>query len=226
MANVGYSTTVKVSGTAVPVTGEACAFSSGAGASQVFQVTNSARRIWDPTVAVIVKDGVTVLTPGTQYTFDYLFGKIQFVAYTPVGAIAVDGSYLPTNAIAEARKLSFVQSRDLFDRTTFDSAGVRQRVALLQTVKGNLRGLALITDDLDAGVGGIQSLESFFTAGGAKLLEFRLGGVGNFFRAWVLFSGLMEDVPFDQVLEAGIDFEGTVFGVTGQNRGAAAGWGT
>lgn len=219
MALAGFATTVKASGIPVAATGEATT-SLG---SNVFQVTATARRIIDPNAAVVVRDGGVPIS-AANVLIDYLFGKFT-LSSPPGGAVTADFSFLPVNTIAEVRKASLKRSRNLLDRTTFDSGGVRQRLAGLKDLEGSLEGLAFVGDDLDPG-DATESVDSFFESGVPRLLEIRPGGSGDFFRCWFLFEDQGQDVSFDGLREASLPFKGTALTGVGQTEGAASGWGT
>ena len=189
-ASPSYSSTVKVSGTAVVITGEAC---TGLGGGQ-WQVTSAARRILDPYTAIVVKDGVATVA-ATLYTVDILFGIITFVGYSPSGAITINAAYLPTTAVAEVKSFSLDMKADLADSTSFDSSGAKQKVATLSDFTASFDGYALPTLDLDAVAAGTQSLLSWLQGGTPKLLEVKLSST-HYWRGWGLLEteGLKTDV--------------------------------
>src|SRR5574343_251248 len=179
MALAGHSTVLKVSGTAVAVTGEATTWLG----SSRWQVTSTGRRIIDPATAVVVKDGVSTVS-STLYTLDRLFGIVTFVGYTPSGSITFDYSYLPVQTITEVTSFSFSFGPELQESTTYDSGGAKQRTAGLVDGSGSFEFLSLLSADLDSVTGGVQSLASFLANGTAKLLEAKFGS--TYLRAWVL----------------------------------------
>ncbi len=215
------TTTVKVSGTAVAVTGEATTH----GAGNLYQVTNTAKRIIDPNAAVVVKDGgVPVLAKNVL--INYLFGTFT-LASPPGGAVTADFSYLPMNAIGEAKGYDFTRSRSLLDTTVFHATDKhRKRLAGLKDLSGSLKSLSPFNTDIDAGVGGVQSVDVFFNAGTPKLLEIRPGATGAYFRAWILFSKEAQTAAVDALVEGNIDFSGTSLTGVGQLEGTTQGWGT
>lgn len=118
-----YGQSVSLTDSSTVDDNEACAFVSGAGAAKLYQVTNTAKRLWDPTVPVVVKDGGTVVS-AADYVFNYLFGFIQFTAHAVGGAITVSGSYLPIVPYANASKFDFTIKQTLVDTTFFGSQAV------------------------------------------------------------------------------------------------------
>lgn len=202
MPSAGHGTTIKASGAANAVVNEATTSLGGS----VYQVTNTARRIWDPSAAITIKDG-GVAVGAEFWSFDYLFGKVTFSGYAPGGAVTVDGSYLGTFSVTECRRHSIALSRDLQDATTYDSGGWRKRQPALLDVSGDLECLSRPTDDLDAGVGGTQSLYSFLTNGTPKLLEIGYGA--RLMRGWVLLEALDEASEVEGLNSFTLNFQGS-----------------
>lgn len=183
MATPGFSGSVKASGTPVVITGEAC---TGLGGS-VWQVTSAARRILDPATALVVKDGAATVS-ASLYSFDYLFGKVTFSGYTPSGAITINAAYLPLLALAEVKAWNLDMKVDLADVTTFDSAGVKQKLALLEEWSLNFDFLANPMVDLDGVAAGTQSLTTWRDNGTPKLIELKLSTTPHYWRGWGLFD--------------------------------------
>lgn len=177
-ASAAYNGTLKLTGTAVPVTGEACGFVSGSDPNKLYHVTSASRRIWDPSVPIVVKDNGFAVT-AANWSFDYLFGFVQFIGYAPAAAITVDGSYLPTISIAEVRKYSLKIQGAQLDKTSFDSAGWRTFVQGLKNGSVDFELLSLIATSFDSNTGGLLTL---LTSDALKVLE--LGGAGRFWRVW------------------------------------------
>lgn len=213
MALAGYATTLKVAGTAVPVVNEA---STGLGGG-VWQVTNTARRIWEPSAAVTVKDAA-VTVAANLWSFDYLFGKVTFTGYTPSGAVTVDGSYLPTGPVAEVRSFNLSIKPNILDRTTFDSGGVKQKLSGLGDASGSFEFLSMPTADLDAGTGGDQSLVSFNAGAVFKVFELKVGTW--FFRAFIAIESIEESAQVDGLVQGTANFQ-----TAPQRAGAAMGFG-
>lgn len=86
-----YSQLLTYTATASTVmTGEAAAQLAG----QAYQITDTAKRLIDETVTMVVYDGVTDVTAQVA-SVDYMFGIVTFdVAYTVLGAVTIDGAYL------------------------------------------------------------------------------------------------------------------------------------
>ncbi len=186
-AIAGYTGSLKESGTAVPVTNEACGFVSGSGSTKLYRVTSSSRRIWDPASAVVVKDGGSTVA-AANYVFDYLFGFIHFTAHAVSGSITVDGSYLPTVAVALVRKHSMKLSRAQLDRSSYDDAdGWMRFITGLASGSLDVELLSKISETHNSEVKG-QFL--YLTSDRPKILE--IGGGSSFWRLWMKPESLSE----------------------------------
>jgi hypothetical protein len=221
MPIAGRATAVKVSGASTAMTGEATT-GNYRGNPKAFQVTNAAKQILDPDAAVVVKDGGTPIA-ASGYTVNYLFGVVTLVS-TPGGAVTIDASYIPTLTLAEARKVDWSRTCKLLEKTVFGNAEVRRTPGLVDC-EGSLEGLAPVTDDLDAGVGGEQSLDSFFTAGTPKLIEVSFTGTTRKFRAWALLEQLDEASSFDELVTHPVKWKGISKTGAGRTDCANFGWG-
>lgn len=190
-AIAGWRGVLQETGAAVPVTGEACAFVSGTDPNKVYQVTNAARHVWDPTVAVTIKDG-GVAVGAANYSFDFLSGTITFIGHTVTGAVTVDGSYLPVIAVAQVRKSSLKLNHNQLDCSNFDDAtGWR---AYTQGVAGgsvDVEMLSMPSAQFDVDVGGQFT---YLNSGRRKVLI--LGDTSNTkkWRLWMLEANLQQDV--------------------------------
>ncbi len=201
MPQVGHSSSLKVSGAAVAVTGEA---TTALVAGVTYQITNTAKRIVDPNTAIVVNDG-GVPVAATGYSFNYLFGKVTFVA-PPAGAVTIDCSYLPVAAIAEVREFKLAGNAGLVDSTSFDSAGARSKIATLLDSSGDFSMLSLPLDDIDPVTGGVQTLHTTMTTGAAKLLQIILGAY--YIRAWVKLSDIEVTGTVGDLVQSTASFEG------------------
>lgn len=136
----GYVATIKKTGTSTPMTGEAMALVSG----QEYQVVAPAKEVWDRQETFVVYDGVTDVTAEVD-SYNYLFGSLTFVGtYSVVGAITVDGAYLPLAAYGKAQEFTLTQSAENVDTTDFDTAqgnnGYRTFIPGLRQVSLDLSG--------------------------------------------------------------------------------------
>lgn len=228
MASAGYAATLKVGGTPVAMSSEACTTVT---TGLVYQVTSTSRRIISPAAAVAV--GIDADGPGaggfatataTAYTVDYLFGKFTFGSTQGASATAnTSAEYIPTLTIAEVTKWELSASRTVLDTTSMDSAGYHSRLASLFDLSGSITFLANPSTDLDSGAG-TTKLATLFTGGTPLLLEIRpLGTSGDYFRAWVSLSELSESGAVDGLVEYSANL--TLAAQKGLNRTDYAGYG-
>lgn len=114
----GYLAKLKKPGTPTAVVAQACTLVSG----KTYQINNTARRIWDRTANVVVKDNAVDHTADVL-SIDYLFGKVTFeAAYTVTGAVTVDVTYLPTIDLGKATAYTLTQTADAVKDTDFPTA--------------------------------------------------------------------------------------------------------
>jgi len=198
-ATAAWKGQLKETGTAVPVTGEACSFVSGSDPNKVYQVTNTARHIWDPTVAVTVKDNGSTVS-AALYSYDYLSGTISFSGHTVTGAVTVDGSYLPVIAVAQVRKASLKLNRNQLDCSNFDDQtgwhAYTQGVAA-GSIDCEMLSMPSAQFDVDAG-----GQFTYLNTGRRKVLE--LGDTSNTkkWRLWMLESDLQQDIDVQGLVTA------------------------
>jgi hypothetical protein len=201
MAFAGHRTTVKVHGTAVAMTDEACTENSGT----EFQISNAAKQVLNPAASVVVESGGTPLVYGTDYTLDYLFGRVLMLADRTGETITVTGQYLPLIDVAEARECEFKRSKSLPESTVFGDAA-RKRTPALEDLSGSLNTLASLDQEYESG----NSLYDALQDGTAKLLEYGSDDFpdGPMLRAWVLFESGNEASKYDGLRESGLSFQG------------------
>jgi hypothetical protein len=222
---------IKQGGTSTAFTNEAC---TKVTANTVYQITDTTKRVLDPTVALTVQvdpDGggaSPYATVGaTTYTVDYLFGTITFASDQGASAtVRVSaGNYIPTVTVAKVKEISYNATRDQGDSTSMDSAGYHGRTPTLLDLSGSLTSFESMSFDHDPG-GGVQTFISKLTGGTAWLLEDRSDPSGSYFRAWVLISSLENSGAVNDLLELVVSFVGTSISGSGRVDVAAFGWGT
>src|SRR4051812_25153572 len=109
---------VKLGGTPTAFTNEA---TTATVANKVYQIANTAKRVWSPTATITVKDGGVAVNAVTDpYTINRLTGKVTFAA-TTARVITISGTYLPMLTIAKAKSITYDRGAELLDDTTFDS---------------------------------------------------------------------------------------------------------
>lgn len=216
----GYSTTLRIPGTSTAITDEACTAVS----STVFQITDTAKRVLNPAVALTVKANTVTQAVGL-YTVDPLFGKVTF-AVAPTAPVTITGEYFPMLTVAEVFDASLSQSYTVLDSTVFGSDGVKTKTLGLGDFSGSFSTLKLLSYDNDTG-GGTQVLGTIFSGRTQTLIEYRPGGSGDYFRGWVLLSTTDEAAPVDGRLEAAVNFTGVSRSITGEaGEMVSGGWGT
>jgi len=216
-ATAAFNAQVKVTGAPVVMTAEAMALI----ATKTYQVTNTAKRIVDPATAVVIKDNGSAVAAANILSFDFLFGTVVVIpAYTPTAPITMDGAYIPTATIGEAKSVDISASGSLADVTSFDSAGSKRKLLTLIDASGSLTRLALPLDDLDGVTAGTQSIDGWMKAGTPRVLDV-LWTTGSRWRLWILFKDYKVTAQVDAVVTVSVDFE--LCAQAGTVAGAAAG---
>jgi hypothetical protein len=197
--NAGHLATVNMTGTSTAMSAEACSLVSG----KTYQIDNTAKRIIDPDVAVVVDDGGSPVSASDIESIDYLFGKVTFVgSYTPSGAITIDANYLPVAAVAYAKEYSFSKSTDMNDFTVFGNTS-RKRSAGLKDSSGSIGFFGHGEDTV-----GANTLEAKLAADTEYLFEFSPAS-GAKRRVW----GFLTDIPVNAdpsaLVEATLTWEGS-----------------
>lgn len=222
MSIAAHTSVVRAQGTSTAFTNEP---TTKLTANTVYQVTDSAKRLLDPAVALTVEvdadgaggGGYATASPST-YSVDYLFGRITFAADQGASALVrVSGSYLPTLDLVGVTEASYSAVRDVLDDTTIDnSSGVRTKKLGLGDVSGSFRVLELLTYDHDPGAGNLE-LGDVHDNGTPLLFEFDDGT--KKFRAWVLLEGVEADGSVSDLVGHTINFTGAA-----RAAGAAYAW--
>jgi hypothetical protein len=102
-ATAGKKVRLKISGAPIAFVADPM---TNSGDSKTYTITNAAKRVWDPSVAITVFYNA-VLQPAASYTINRLTGQVTFTAAQGASAVTVTGSYLPTTTIAEGKSFSF-----------------------------------------------------------------------------------------------------------------------
>ena len=180
---------VYLTGTAASMTAEAMSLVSGA----TYQISNTAKRILDPSQAVAVFDGGVAIS-STTYTIDYLFGKVVFDT-APTGAVTITGYYLPRAEAAEVYGATVNIKADLADSTAF---GAESR-AKEKTTKDANGSFDLRQSGQEAIVSG-DTVRSIIEARRVVVLDIALGDSGKRFRAFgLLGSAKQSSAPGDLI---------------------------
>ncbi len=193
MALPGHAVTIKAGITATAMVDEACTEVTGF----LFQVTDAARRILDPRVAIVVESGGVPVDP-SLYEVDELFGEITFTTNRTGETITLTGSFLPVFSIAEARSIDPTFTREQEDKTIIGD-DARSMLALLETVTGTIESLDIGNTDIDTG-GGTLTFGEVVRNGTPLILEYSPDGGTNGYRAWVKLESLNPTAAFDAIV--------------------------
>lgn len=208
MALAGHSTTVKALLSSTAMLAEACANIDG-GAYRKYRVTNAARRLIDIEQAVTVYKNA-VAQPVTAYTFNPLFGIITFGSALLIGdAVTIDAYYGSLTPLLEVRDVSMQLSRTMLEKTSFDSGGVKTRMAGLKDATGTLEQLSSLHDDIDPGAGTRYLDDAMQNAGeNSFILEVAFGsGSGQTFRAIILIDSEEMKAAVDDLVTASLNWQ-------------------
>lgn len=193
MTLAGKVAQVKVGGTAVAVLAEATTTTDDTN----YQITDTTRRVFDPTVSVTVNDGGVPTVEA--FTLNRLTGTVTFGSANPARVITVDYSYLPVAVLAEAKEFSLSVSAANEADNAFGDSWVT-RVQTLKDVSGSL-GRWKIVD---------ETLYNNLVNATVGLIEFYSDGADTFprWRAWTLLSSWDMSAGVTGLIEESIDFEG------------------
>lgn len=216
MPIAGHRTLLKVTGDTVAMTTEACTLVSAA----VAQVTNTARQILDPTVAISLYDN-GVLQTGTTYVIDYLLGKATKNAGSWTGPVTITASYLPVLEYAEAQSCSIAMQRAELEKTKMGDAD-RSFLLGLKEATGSVENLALLTDDFDPGAG-TTKVDTLFGAATQKVLEVTLNpDTPVRWRGLIYWVGVDQSAPLAELLKGSHKWR--VSALKGNGRSDFAAW--
>ena len=193
-ATAGKLVRLKLSGAAVAFTTEAC---TDTGDGKTYQITNAAKRVWDPTASISVfYNGV--LKPATSYTLNRLAGTITFASAPGAAPVTVTGSYLPMTTIAEGKSFSFKAAATYAEDTAFGDTDV-VRVQMQRMASGAIGMWWLDSSFLTAFLAGAQLVVEVAIANGATPIA----------RAWALLTERGHDVAMAGLQEEALTWEAT-----------------
>lgn len=134
-STAGKIALVKIGGTPTAFTDEAVTATT---ANKVYQITNTAKRIWSPTATITVKDGgVAVDADADPYVINRLTGKVTFTA-TTARVITISGTYMPMSTIAKSHSVTYEKGNEVLDDTTFDSGGSEENIPGIHSIAASL----------------------------------------------------------------------------------------
>lgn len=163
----GWQTTAKVSGTAASMTAEACT-----GATTTWQITDTAKRVLDPSVTPTWYDNAVAISSGDISSVNYLTGTVVFTG-SKTGPITVDADYYPMLSWASARMVEYTEEADELDTSVFGSQQ-KSSIQGMKAISGNGEILERLDYDLDSG-GDTQDWQSRYNDGVSVVLEITPG---------------------------------------------------
>jgi hypothetical protein len=192
-ATAGYNAKLYRSGTSTAMTAEATTLVTG----KTYRITNAAKRMLDPSVAVVVEDSGSPVVP---LFIDYLHGLVTFhPLYTVLGPITIDANYLPLTQIADVYNASFSTSVMMLDDTVYEDAQVSRKA-----------GLKDISGSFSCYDEGATALSSLLAAGTVLYLTWQQTGSGStgHLRARVLLESEDVSAAVDGLIESTYNFTG------------------
>lgn len=230
MATAGFNAVVKVAGTSTAFANEA---TTKTVANLTYQITDTAKRVIDPTVAVTVEvdadgagaGGYVAAAAGT-FTVDYTFGKVTFTADQGASALVrISGNYLPLVTVGTAREASVSVQNDLGDSTVFGNAE-KTAAPTLQSCSGSLGLLEDLYTDHDGGAG-TQQFKAYLLGKTLKLVEIDFDGGGTQkFRGFVYFDDGSVKAAVGDLINSTINFKVAPQVGSGQTEDAYFGFGS
>lgn len=207
-ATAAYATTIKVSGTSTAFTTEACTLVSG----KTYQITDTAKRIWDPNTDIRVFDNSVEVTDDANIeSYDMLFGKVTFASgYTPTTPITITGAYMPMHAVSQPKEFSLNISHNLLNGNYFRASGTDQiRLAGLRDCSGSIGRIEDGLVDIDTG-GGTLRMWDILTNKVPVVLEIVFGGSASndmTFRGWIMLENDEIGGDVDALIESTLAFQ-------------------
>ena len=196
MATAGNSAKLYRSGTSTSMTAEATTLVTG----KTYRITNAAKRMLDPSVAVTVDDGGVPIASANIQSIDYLHGIIVLDSgYTPSGAVTVDANYLPLSQIADVYTTSITTTVTMLDDTVYEDTAVSRKA-----------GLKDISGSFSAYDEGATAISELLGNGTVLFLTFEHTGSASVdhMRARVLLESDDSSVSVDGLVESTYSFVG------------------
>lgn len=193
----GKKAQVKVSGAATAFTDEA---TTEVTADTVFQITDTAKRVWDRTATITVKVD-TVTQASSLYTLNRLTGTVTFLSAIGAAAVVtVSGSYLPLSTAAEAKSYRYSVNGVVASKAAF-GASWDTNLAGIKNVAGSLSEWH-------------DPADTYFTdalvAGSPVVIEFWSNSAGAFdAKCWALLDSTGISAVLTGNVEESVSFVGT-----------------
>lgn len=191
----------------VKVTGSPVAFTSEAVTDidhQTYQITNTAKRVWDRATTLVVNVGGT--PTAEVYTFNRLNGKVRFATLNAGrGTVTLTGAYLPLSTAIGAKAYSLELDATVLDDSDFDQLGANSGWSTC--VVGMKRASGTITRRF---VTSDTYFQAALLAGTPVVIEFFPDRTGSaFLTVWALLNKDSLSKAMDSLQEAEISFTGT-----------------
>lgn len=187
---------VQVSGDATSFSGEAV---TALTANKVYQITNTAKRVWDRSAAITVKNGGTPVNIATDpYTINRLTGTVTFTN-TTARTITIDGSYLPMSTLALAKEFSLECMAENPSVNTFDDGADMIRQQLRRDWSATLKRLFSSN----------TYLYDAYSDAVPVVLALSLDGSTDVWRGWGLIAPRSVDAAVASWIEEGASFVGS-----------------
>lgn len=198
---------VKLDGTPVALAAEPMSLVSG----KTYRVTALAKRCFDPSVALEIRDNGVAVGAANIEAIDYMNGLVIFAAaYTPTGPITVQsGSYIPFVTIGTVKSFDFQTMKDMLDKSVFGDAAKRYANGL-GDFKGSLGAWSFLDENI-----GVGTLEAALAGGTVRTIsvEITQDGVtlangGLLFRGPVMLASADTSAGVADLVETSTSFEG------------------
>lgn len=194
MSLAGKDAQIYTTGTSTSMTGESM---TDEGNGTTYQIDDSAKDIFDPSVSFTVSDSNGAVAQA-DYTIRYLVGVVEFDS-APSDPVTIDGSYLPKYSLLEGFEQSASYSRDLYDTTQFQDDGMRRGVVGPLDVEGEFALNKAIERELDSDGGSEPTLREIL------LGEETHGGSGSITKERV-YRAQPNDTATDTLISAWVKF--------------------
>ena len=200
MATAGYQSRIRRGGDVTSTVSEP--FTSLG--SDVYQITDSAKRVLDPNVTWSLSDGAGALDLGDVSAVDFLFGEVTIPGVS--GTLRFTGSFIPltttSETIGEVFSHSLSEKSDLIDSTVYTGPGgsrMRKRVYGLCD--------ASLTLDMNLNTTDMPSLATLHFQGSTVVVEVLAGAATPVFRAFGKIASISRNGEVAGKVEASIEWQ-------------------
>lgn len=163
--SAGYNGALYAVGTSTAASQEACTEVSGT----VFQITNTARRILDDEVDVVVRVNTVVQATNT-YTIDWNFGIITFDSSQTGTTVDITMNYLPRILMAKIRTVGLAMQYDTVDTTAMGDA-TEDETLLTMRASMSIEDIDPATDEVNTSPS--EDVADFFASRETKVWEYQ-----------------------------------------------------